>query len=106
MSRDKQSGSDPEVTMSPEDEAFLRLVEDSYEAAGRPKDQLGADRVWGKLEARLAADANPSSVGSQPDAAVRSITSHPKRRGWIYVSGILGAAAALLLFLNSNQRLR
>ncbi|WP_141734982.1 anti-sigma factor [Oligoflexus tunisiensis] len=103
MSKDKHSGSDPEFAMSPEDEAFLRLVEDSYEAAGRPKDQAGADRVWGKLEARLAADANPPSVGSRPDAPVRSISSTHRRRGWIYVSGILGAVAALLLFLNSTS---
>jgi len=47
MSKDKYSGSDPDLAMSPEDEAFLRLIEDSYEAAGQPKDEAGADRVWG-----------------------------------------------------------
>jgi hypothetical protein len=103
MSRDKHSGSDPEFSMSPEDEAFLRLVEDSYEAAGRPKDQAGADRVWGKLEARLAADTNAQAIGSQTGAQVRPITSAKKRRPWIYMSGIIGVAAALVLFLNVKQ---
>lgn len=103
MSKDKHSGSDPEFSMSPEDEAFLRLVEDSYEAAGRPKDQAGADRVWGKLESRLASESAPPPVGSQAGAQVRSITSAKKPRAWLYASSILGVAAALLLFLNLNK---
>lgn len=99
MSRDKHSGSDSEFSMSAEDEAFLRLVEDSYEAAGRPKDQAGADRIWGKLEARLA-EGKPKTAGSTQDAQVRSIHSARKRRNWIYLSSVLGAAAALILFIN------
>ncbi len=103
MSNDKHSGSDPELGMSLEDEAFLRLVEDSYEAAGRPKDQVGADRIWGKLEARLASDNLSQPVGSHQGTQVRSIESARKRRTWTYMSGILGVAAALLLFLNTNK---
>jgi hypothetical protein len=89
--------------MSPEDEAFLRLVEDSYEAAGRPKDQAGADRVWGKLEARLVSDTRAQAAGPHAGADVRSLSSARKRRGWMYMSSILAVAAALLLFLNTRQ---
>ncbi|HYX38481.1 MAG TPA: hypothetical protein VE954_35715 [Oligoflexus sp.] len=102
MSRDKHSGSDPELPMSAEDEAFLRLVEDSYEAAGRPQDQAGADRIWGKLEARMAAEANPQPAGSVRDAQVHFISTARKRRGWVYVSSALSVAAALVLFVNFN----
>jgi hypothetical protein len=103
MSTDKHSGSDPEFSMSPEDEAFLRLVEDSYEAAGRPKDQAGADRIWGKLETRLAPTNQASPVGSQAGAQVHSIHTARKRRPWVYMSSVLGVAAALLLFINVKQ---
>jgi hypothetical protein len=89
--------------MSPEDEAFLRLVEDSYEAAGRPKDQAGADRVWGRLEARLASDTQAQAAGPGTGAEMRSITPARKRRGWMYMSSFLLAAALLLLFINSKE---
>jgi hypothetical protein len=103
MSKDKHSGSDPELAMSPEDEAFLRLIEDSYEAAGQPKDQAGADRVWGKLEARLASGSETSPVGPKAGAQVRSIDSSKKRRPWMYMSSVLAVAAALFLFVRVNE---
>lgn len=103
MSKDKHSGSDPELAMSPEDEAFLRLIEDSYEAAGQPKDQAGADRVWGKMEARLASSTEVSPVGPSAGAQVRSIDSAKKRRPWVYMSSFLAVAAALFLFVRVKQ---
>lgn len=104
MSKDKHSGNDPDVAMSPEDEAFLRLIEDSYEAAGQPKDQAGADRVWGKLEARLASGSETPPVGSsQKGAQVRPISSSKKRQPWIYMSSLLAVAAALFLFVRVKE---
>lgn len=101
MSKDKHSGSDPELAMSPEDEAFLRLIEDSYEAAGQPKDQAGADRVWGKLEARLASASE--TVGPTAGGQVRSMDSAKKRRPWVYMSSIFAVAAALFLFIRTKE---
>jgi len=101
MSKDKHSGSDPGFSMSEEDEAFLRVVEDSYEAAGRPKDQPGADRIWSKLESRLVADVSPQKpVESTPDSQVHSLDAARKRRRWLFMSSTLGLAAAVVLFVN------
>lgn len=92
MSKDKQSGPGADFSMSPEDEAFLRMVEDSYDAMGKPKDQAGADRVWGKLEGRLA----PAPVASIDSA-------RPRSRKGLWIASLLGAAAAVGLFLNLQR---
>lgn len=102
MTQDKHSGLDPggDFPMSPEDEAFLRMVEDSYEAAGQPKDEARAEKVWGKLEARLAGGQEHELKSKAAKAEVRSISSSRKRRNWPIFGSLIGLAAAMLLFLN------
>ena len=77
------------LPLSKADEAFLRLVEDSFEAAGQPKDQGAADQVWQKLSQRL------------PSAALPKVTPLKvrNRSSWFIAGGSLAAAAAIFLFL-------